>query len=308
MNLLVVNYHYYGEQKYNGGIYPTSPEFFSNQIAIISKTHKFISQSELINYIENQEFPDGNYCLITFDDGLKQQMDAFKYLIKNNIPAIFYIPVQPLVEKNVLDVHKLHFIRANMDDKQLLTKLKNSTLYQYDAQDIANAKDQYKYDDELAREVKYQLNFKINKKEKQNFINSTFQEIYPNEALFSENFYMNEVDIQKLSASGMLGSHGYAHVPLAQYIEANQDIIQSIDYLTQLADQPIQSFSYPYGSKAAVNESIATKLVNTSIRFALTMWRGINDLNKPFNPMLLNRMDTNDAPGGKNNIKISKIC
>jgi peptidoglycan/xylan/chitin deacetylase (PgdA/CDA1 family) len=301
MNLLVVNYHYYGKQKYNGGIYPISPEFFSNQIAVISKTHRFISQSELINYIEQQDFPNGDYCLITFDDGLKQQMDAFKYLVKNNIPAVFYLPVQPLVEKNVLSVHKLHFIRANIDDEKLLTKLKNNTTYQYDALDKANANIQYKYDNDLAREIKYQLNFKINQQEKQKFINTTFNEIYPDEMLFSENFYMNEFDIQELSSSGMLGSHGYEHVPLSQYKDADQDIMKSIEYLTKLTGRQIQSFSYPYGSRSAVDESIAVKLENTSIRFALTMWRGINDFNKPFNPMLLNRVDTNDAPGGKIN-------
>jgi peptidoglycan/xylan/chitin deacetylase (PgdA/CDA1 family) len=114
---------------------------------------------------------------------------------------------------------------------------------------------------------------------------------------------MNEHDIMQISKSNMLGSHGHAHIPLAQITNPKDDMLKSINYLEQLTNKPIVSFSYPYGSKAAINENVATILENTSIRFALTMWRGINDFNESLNPMLLKRVDTNDAPGGKNSIK-----
>ncbi len=305
MKLLIVNFHYYSDQQFQSGIYPVTPAFFAKQIDILSQHYSFISQVQLAQYIENKEYPDGNYCLLTFDDGLKQQMDAFRYLVQQNIPAVFYVPVKPLIEKKVLEVHKLHLVRAKIDDKKLLDMLTSNTNYQYDVEDATKAKEQYKYDDDLAREVKYQLNFKLNPSDKELFISNAFQEIYPDEAAFSDTFYMSEQDIIEIATWDMLGSHGYAHIPLAQAENPYDDIHQSIHYLSELTGQAIKSFSYPYGSKAAVNEAVAAHLENSSIRFALTMWRGTNDFTQAINPFLLQRVDTNDAPGGKNYSNIS---
>lgn len=302
MKLLIVNFHYYGDEKFNAGIYPITPNFFQRQLKAIAKEYTFIRQIELAKYIQESKFPEGNYCLLTFDDGLKQQMQVYQWLVENNIPAVFYVPTRPILESVVLDVHKLHHVRAQMDDKALIKILKNDATYQYTSTDAQQAEGQYKYDDNLAREIKYQLNFKLSDEAKSAFINTTFSKLYPDEEKFSKNFYMNEHDIKQISKSNMLGSHGHGHIPLAQRPNPKDDMLKSINYLEQLTNTPIVSFSYPYGSKAAVNENVAVKLENTSIRFALTMWRGINDFNESINPMLLKRVDTNDAPGGKNNI------
>jgi peptidoglycan/xylan/chitin deacetylase (PgdA/CDA1 family) len=303
MKLLIVNFHYYGDEIFNAGIYPVTPDFFQRQLKAIAEEYTFISQIELAKYIQQNKYPEGNYCLLTFDDGLKQQMQVYHWLVENNIPAIFYVPTKPIIESVVLDVHKLHHVRAQMDDKDLIKILKNDASYQYTSADAEQAEGQYKYDDNLAREIKYQLNFNLSVEAKSTFINTTFSKLYPEEEKFSKNFYMNEHDIIQISKSNMLGSHGHAHIPLAHSTNPKDDMLRSINYLEQLTNKPIVSFSYPYGSKAAINESVAAKLENTSIRFALTMWRGINDFNESLNPMLLKRVDTNDAPGGKNSIK-----
>ena len=302
MKLLIVNFHYYGEEKFNSGIYPVTPDFFQSQLKAIAEEYTFISQIELANYIQENKYPEGNYCLLTFDDGLKQQMQVYHWLMENNIPAIFYVPTKPILESIVLDVHKLQHVRAQMDDKDLIKILKNDATYQYTNKDAQQAEGQYKYDDNLAREIKFQLNFKLSGEAKSAFINTTFSKLYPDEEEFSKKFYMNEHDIKQIAKSNMLGSHGHAHIPLAQSTNAKDDMFSSIKYLEQLTNKPIVSFSYPYGSKAAVNEDVTRHFSETNVLFSLTMWRGINDFNESINPMLLKRVDTNDAPGGKNNI------
>ena len=124
MKLLIVNFNYYGEEKFNGGIYPVTPDFFQHQLKAIAAAYKFISQNELAKYIQENRYPEENYCLLTFDDGLKQQMQVYQWLVENNIPAIFYVPTKPILESIVLDVHKLHHVRAQMDDKDLIKILK----------------------------------------------------------------------------------------------------------------------------------------------------------------------------------------
>jgi peptidoglycan/xylan/chitin deacetylase (PgdA/CDA1 family) len=299
MKLLIVNFHYYGDEIFNAGIYPVTPDFFQRQLKAIAEEYIFISQIELAKCIQVNKYPEGNYCLLTFDDGLKQQMNVYHWLVENNIPAIFYVSTKPILDSIVLDVHKLHHVRAQMDDKDLIKILKNDSTYQYTYTDCQQAEGQYKYDDNLARELKFQLNFKLSNDAKTAFINTTFSKLYPDEKRFSKNFYMNEHDIKQIAKSNMLGSHGHAHIPLSQSANAKADIFSSIKYLEQLTKKPIVSFSYPYGGKAAVNEDLTRHFSETNVLFALTMWRGINDFNEANNSMLLKRVDTNDAPGGK---------
>ncbi len=300
MNLLIVNFHYYGNEQYTSGIYPVTPEFFQRQISTLAKEYTFISQVELATYIQENKYPEGNFCLITFDDGLKQQMQVYNWLLENKIPAIFYVPTKPITESIVLDVHKLHFVRASIDDTDLIKLLKKDTAYDYSIEDAKKAEGQYKYDNDLAREIKYQLNFKLNAEAKSAFINSTFSSLFPNEEKFSQDLYMSEEDIIKIAKSNMLGSHGHEHIPLAPSPKAKSDIVNSIKYLEKLTDTPVLSFSYPYGSKAAVNDEITEHFAGSNVAFALTMWRGINDFSGSINPFHLLRVDTNDAPGGKN--------
>jgi peptidoglycan/xylan/chitin deacetylase (PgdA/CDA1 family) len=76
MQLLAVNYHYFREEKYENGIYPLTKREFLNQIDELSKYYEFISQNDLIDKIKNKKYSNKKYCLLTFDDGLKEQMNA----------------------------------------------------------------------------------------------------------------------------------------------------------------------------------------------------------------------------------------
>lgn len=299
MELLIVNFHYFREQVYSSGIYPISAKQFTSQLSEIGKNFEFISQFDLADCFANQKYPKGNYCLITFDDGLKEQIQAFNLLQELKIPAVYYIPVQPLVEKKVLDVHKLQLIRTKLSDEELLNQLKNRKNYCYTEDEATNAAMQYKYDNNIAREVKYQLNFKLSLQEKEVLLQKLFKQQFGDENAFAESFYMNQKELQLLASHKQIGAHGYAHVPLTTVSNANTDIKKSIDYLYNSTNQPIRSFSYPYGSKAAVNENVALLVKAHKVDFALTMWRGTNSITNQSNPYLLLRMDTNDAPGGK---------
>ena len=107
--------------------------------------------------------------------------------------------------------------------------------------------------------------------------------------------------LKLIANKGMLGNHGYAHVPLATLSidDAKDDVLKSTDFFEKLTQNKLISFSYPYGGKSAVNETIASIVEMSNYDFGLTMHRGLNDsLEQPF---LLKRIDTNDAPGGKNN-------
>ena len=113
---------------------------------------------------------------------------------------------------------------------------------------------------------------------------------------------MDEKDLKWLFKKSMLGTHGDKHIPLAFFNsdEIEKDINMSIKYLESIVgNNSINSISYPYGGKKAVSKSVATIAEKCGLRFGLTMNRGVNYFDKYQNNFLLNRIDTNDAPGGK---------
>lgn len=303
MKLLVVNFHYFREEKYSSGIYPISRAALDKQIDALAKYHTFISQSELLEIFKSKNFPEGTFCLLTIDDGLKEQMEAFMFLATKGIVPVLYVPTFPIQNRKVLDVHKLHFVRTQLKDQDIFEILDEKfriSAFQFDNDVLAN---QYRYDSEISRKVKFFMNFVLDNQQKEDSINSLFSQLIADEKSFADQLYLSEDDLKLLANADALGSHGHRHIPLATLLtpEAKEDILTSIKYLEELTGKPVQSFSYPYGGREAVNENLSPVFINTNVKFALTMWRGINDLQDISNPLFLKRIDTNDAPGGKNN-------
>lgn len=303
MRLLIVNFHYFREETYPSGIYPVNRAALNRQVDELAKQYTFISQNELAQAIATKNYSDKDFCLITIDDGLKEQMAAFEFLKEKGIPSILYVPTDAIQNRKVLNVHKLHYVRTQMTDDDLYGLLDEKYNISNVTFDIAALANQYRYDNDTARKVKYFLNFVLTEEQKEEATNFFFSRLVNNETDFANQLYMNEADLKTLANAGVLGSHGCAHIPLATkpFEVAKADIQQSLNYLETITGKPVLSFSYPYGGKDAVNTNLAPAFENTNIKFALTMWRGVNTIENFNNPLFLHRVDTNDAPGGKNN-------
>ena len=296
MQLLIVNYHYIREDKYKGGIYPVSLDDLSVQIEKISKQYTFIDQKGIVNEINSHKKTNKNkkYCLLTFDDGLKEQMQAFDFLIKKGIPSMYYVPSNPIQNKTVLDIHKLHYVRSVMSDKEIyeyLEKHYGISLHEFND---AHLKNQYRYDNELARKVKYFLNFVLSDQDTSKVVSSLFKKLITNEEEFSKKLYMDADDIKKLALEDSLGTHGASHKPLdlMNLNNSKGDIDASIEFLESITDYKIKSISYPYGGESAIPKDAAK--VCDELKYGITMQRGVNNTTKEFNRYLLKRIDTND--------------
>ncbi|MFN0214462.1 MAG: polysaccharide deacetylase family protein [Saprospiraceae bacterium] len=298
MSLLAVNFHYFRETSYKSGIYPTTRMKLEKQLDALSRVYKFVSQEEIASWVQERAIPNGNHCVFTLDDGLKEQMEVFDFLNSKGIPAIFYVPTDPIRHQKVLPTHQLHYVRTQLDDKEIFDFFQQHTsiaTYQFDDQLLEN---QYRYDDTLARRVKFYLNFVLPEKEKTRLVQQLFEALVSDEATFARKLYMDENDLRRLAKAAALGSHGSAHLPLAMLApeEAEQDIIASVRYLESVGKQAIVSFSYPFGGEKAVSPSIAPILERAGIQFAFTMKRGFNYEEQFSDPLFLRRMDTKDVP------------
>lgn len=308
MQLLAVNYHYFRDEKPESGIYPISLREFENQVDELSKYYTFISQNELVEKIKKKHFDSKNYCLLTFDDGLKEQMNALKVLNRKGIPGVFYISSSPIKNGNTLNVHKLHYVRSVVSDIEIFDFIDENI----DTRKVKfpeNIKDLYRYDDLETKKLKYLLNFILEPRVRDKIIDDLFSSLILDESRFSIDFYMDLKDIKKIDSMGYLGTHCHAHLPLAT-LEPDgifSDINSSLDFFkSDCGISKIKSISYPYGGPKAVSNTVSKISEDLNFTYGLTMFRGINGIDDFENPLMLKRVDTNDAPGGKS--KNNEFC
>lgn len=307
--ILAVNYHYYRNRIPKGGIYPVTEKAFQRQLGLLATKYNFISECDLLDLIErinNRECH--KLCLLTFDDGLKEQMQAARFLDNIGVPAMFYVSTHPIRNNCVSAVHKLHYIRSQMVDQEinkildLKFRISNFDFEQHVLDQ------QYRYDNELSKKIKYFINFVLTEDEQRYLINYLFSELVADEKDFSKKFYMNAQDIRWLANRSMLGTHGDEHKPLATLTtnEIKKNLEESLEFLefTTKKIGAVRSISYPYGGPTAVSVNVARIAQDCGMKFGLTMLRGVNTIADLSNPLLLKRIDTNDAPGGKGHVQV----
>ena len=66
---------------------------------------------------------DTNKYIYTFDDGLIDHFYIAKLLSMKRIKAIFFIPSAPVLEREMIDSHKIQFILASNKEEIILLKL-----------------------------------------------------------------------------------------------------------------------------------------------------------------------------------------
>tara|TARA_B100000795_G_scaffold256144_1_gene228337 strand:- start:640 stop:1557 length:918 start_codon:yes stop_codon:yes gene_type:complete len=297
MELLVLNYHYFREVKYKNGIYPISEDEFIKQVEYLDSHYKIISQEELREIVKSKKNYNDKFSLLTFDDGLKEQMKAFEILKNKGLSGVFYV-ITDAIENNIcIDVHKIHHIRSLLNDLKLYDKLDKSFNISGFNFNFNQLKSQYKYDNLLSQKVKYFLNFILDSNDKHSFINELFTIYVDDESDFSKKLYMNIEDLKKLSTSGMLGSHSASHSPLSQMSDdlIKNNIHRSLNFFQNIGISNIPSISYPYGGRSAVDERVAKISNDCGFEFGITMFRGVNSFEYiSQNKMLLKRISCSD--------------
>jgi hypothetical protein len=188
-------------------------------------------------------------------------------------------------------VHKVHAIRERVDDAELLELVGAENV----PEDVA--REHYRYDTPEAARVKYLLNMALPADERDRVVGAAFAEVFPDEQAFAAELYMSREQIRALGSS--VGAHSYAHEPLALLPpeELDRDLERVTSVLEEITGSRPRAFSYPHGTPSTVDVATARRLAAAGYRVAFTMERALNpSLDEP---LLLGRLDANDAPGGK---------
>lgn len=309
--LTIVMYHYVRDLKRSR--YPQIKGLdkakFEEQIAYIKNHYHVISGAELMDAIvEPGELPP-RPLLLTFDDGyIDHFAEVLPVLRKENLPGCFFPPAKPILEHEVLDVNKIHFVLASSADPRKLVAyilkqvdikrdrygLSLSEAYwekiakpnRYDPAEIVFCKEM------LQRELPSELRKKL--------IDQMFGlYVTRDETSFATELYMSIEQIRSIQSEGMyVGSHGYDHVWLNTLSPTQQEleIDQSLKFLKAVgASEDRWIMCYPYG---AYDESLVTILKSRSCVAGLTTEVGLAQIHA--DPFTLPRLDTNDLPKQSN--------
>lgn len=308
MELLIVTYHYIlPENMYERGIYPISSERFAEHLDILSKTHSFIHENDLVEAITNKKELPKKACLISFDDGLCSQFEnAVPILQEKNVPAVFFISTQVYTEGRAAVVHKIHYLLAHIAIENLLHELEESykkiTHEQIAWKEIdkKKIKEWYIYDDEPTATFKFLLNHLLPPQLATQITEDIFNRLYKeDERKFSERLYLEKEQVEKLRDSQLfsIGLHSHTHMDISKH--SLEDVISDFRKNFEILKNDFQiknifGLSYPYGitDHGGEEDKINSVAQTLSLTYGVTTEKGVNtNLNNPF---LLKRFNPND--------------
>jgi peptidoglycan/xylan/chitin deacetylase (PgdA/CDA1 family) len=299
MPLLAVNHHYFREHAPGRGIYPTSSEQMKANIASIrARGWTLGTQKDIADYCNGNL--DKKICVITFDDGLKEQMQCLTLLESLGASAMFFVSTAPHIFGRVLDVHKMHMIRTVLSDEEVAIHLDRHFAFDRHVFDPTVLALQYRYDTEISQKIKYFLNFVLDAEQKDAWVGATFRELFSDEARIASELYMDASDWEILAKRSCLGTHGHAHLPLATLSteKMRQDIEMSLQTIKKATGTDIHGIAYPFGGKTAVSSNVFDISKACGLRYGFTMQRALNtDTPERSSAMSLNRIDVNDLAG-----------
>ena len=316
-NLTIVMYHYVRDLK--NSRYPEIKgldiDLFEEQIRYIRRHYNIITMEEVIYSIDNGSAIPDKSILLTFDDAYSDHYNyVFPILDKYSIQGSFYVPSKAITEHIILDVNKIHFILASVEDKSKLVNELKKLIKAY--QKEYNLKDFDYYYRKLAQAsaldtkdvifIKRLLQVELDEVLRIKIVNTLFEKyVGVSEGAFSRELYMNEEQLKHMLRSGMhIGNHGYNHYwwNSLNKQEMNNELHLSLNFLENLGvDMNNWTACYPYGS---YDDQSIKMLEERGCKLAVTTEVGIAKMDKN-KKLLMPRLDTNNIPKSSDS-KINK--
>ncbi len=311
-NLTIVMYHYVRDLKNTR--YPRIKgldiDLFKEQIHYLQKHYHPITMEEVIFSIDNQvKIPDKS-VLLTFDDAYSDHYEnVFPILDKHKLQGCFYAPAKAVTEHTVLDVNKIHFILASVDNQTLivddLKELVDAHKKEYQLDDfnsyykrLAHAS---RFDSKEVIFIKRLLQVELVETLRIQIVDSLFQKyIGICENAFSKELYMSEDQLIHMISSGHhIGNHGFNHYwwNSLSAEEMGKELKLSMNFLKKIGvDMNNWTACYPYGS---FDDQSVDMLKDSGCKLALTTEVDIASTNQDMR-FLMPRLDTNDLPKDSN--------
>lgn len=277
---------------------------FLNQLCYIKKNFTPVCSKQVMEALTVGVPLPSNAILLTFDDGyIDHYHNVYPHLVDANMVGCFFPPVRAIRDGVVLDVNKIHYLLAVVEQKDLIityindavTKerscwnLKTDDFYQK-IYGVAN-----RFDTADVNYIKRMLQVALPLPLRKRLLDELFRSyVTIDEHSFSCELYMNEQQLKEMMLCGMdVGVHGYDHIWLNKINSAEQEveINLSLQFLEDIGRRKTDwIMCYPYGGW---NDSLVSLVAQKGCVFGLTADFGVADL-KNNNRYLFPRIDAND--------------
>jgi peptidoglycan/xylan/chitin deacetylase (PgdA/CDA1 family) len=284
---------------------------FIKQIEYLHKMYRIISMEEVIYSIDNNRTLPNNSVVLTFDDGyIDHYLNVFPVLDRLGIQGSFFIPVRPVVERIVLNDHKIQFILSSSDDSMsVINDIKN--LLKKNSYFIDDFDNYYKkiaipssYDSGDIIFIKRMLQTELPEDIRNKIVDKLFDKyVGVKESVFSKELYVNEEQVNHMRRNNMhIGIHGYNHYWWSKIdrVQLEKEIDLSLDFISEIGmDMDNWTACYPHGS---YDKRVVDVLEEKGCKLALTVEDGVARVSQK-SRFLLPRIDTINIPINTN-IKI----
>lgn len=312
--LTVVMYHYVRnvEESRYPGIKGLELDFFIKQLSFFKENYNVIAMEDVILSFGGKSLPP-KPLLLTFDDGYAEHFNLVYPALKEfGIQGSFFVPVKAIVEHELLDVNKIHFILASLHDVNDIVDDIRLDVLAYKNQFNLKGFDGYfeelalanRFDTKEVIFVKRMLQYAL-PEELRSLLSSRYFEKYVgmNEKVFAKELYMNESQIKQLVRDGMhVGCHGYDHYwwNKLDSDSLETELMKSKEFLSSIGcDMSQWTACYPYGSSS---DSVVKELEFQGCKLAFTTEVKVAEIDN-HSKLLIPRLDTNDFPPNSDNYK-----
>jgi len=288
---IAIMYHYVKERNWRG-IFPLEPHKFEEQVELLSKYYNIVCPDEL-----NNPPKDKPYCVLTFDDGTKDQyQNAFSILKKKGIPGYFTVMSGPLENREIPIIHLVHAGLSFYSDEEIWNELNEL----YNLKEVPELSNIYSYEkDNFRRYNKYTFNFYLPEIKSREYLEKKLFRFFKSRENFIEDYYINKPELIQMRKEGMtLGVHCVNHLPYSG--DANEfymrEIEPCVEYLKNQIGVIPEWYTPAFGGgerKDKMINDLEPILIHNGFKGGFTTIPGFN---KGLSNFWLNRFDCVDIP------------
>lgn len=261
---------------------------FASQVRSLKSRFTMLTPADLLAFVRGEDsLPEGDSCLLTFDDGLS---DHYQYvapeLADQNVSGIFFVPTSATSRDRLLFVHKNHYLLAQLGfqtyQKVILDGCQHFGIDVEVESDEATLRRVYRWDDLPTASVKYLVNYQLDSENKQKVIDHAFDRAIGNEKQIAMEFYASWSELSEMQQSGLgVGGHSHSHNELSSmsFDDLSTDLRTCRSVLSShLGQGATTMFSYPYGKRKSFNQDVKDILNREGFECAFCTEVGSNTL------------------------------
>lgn len=277
----VVMYHYVrpGTDNPPYEYYYLDLEDFRRQLDYFEETYDVIDEERFLSYVNGEHYPSDDEVILTFDDGLSDHYEwVLPELEARGLWGIFFAPGP--IGKRLLPVHRVHSMLGSADPAVLDDELAD-VLQEMEGIDDRGDRFQQMYAQnefsDATRRLKFTLNYLIPYDRLSSVLDTLENRVSEVRPAEPAEYYMTREEVAALSDAGMLiGGHTVSHPVLSRLPPGAQrtELNHSLDYVRDVADPPILTFAYPYGSTEVFDETTLKRLHESDCSVAFTTESG----------------------------------